>query len=67
MRVPYRPVDAKLHALTADRDRLPSGKQTLALTLTWVLYDLKNITVLIEACDISSIITVLLLVLQLQI
>ncbi|KAL8148295.1 hypothetical protein AgCh_005606 [Apium graveolens] len=35
MRVPYRPVDAKLHALTADRDRLPSGKQTLALTLTY--------------------------------
>lgn len=35
MRIPYRPVDAKLHALTADRDRLPSGKQTLALTLTY--------------------------------
>ncbi|KAL1831481.1 hypothetical protein ACET3Z_001132 [Daucus carota] len=35
IRVPYRPVDAKLHALTADRDRLPSGKQTLALTLTY--------------------------------
>ncbi|KAK1382100.1 hypothetical protein POM88_019835 [Heracleum sosnowskyi] len=35
MRIPYRPVDAKLHALTADKDRLPSGKQTLALTLTY--------------------------------
>ncbi|KAK1366629.1 hypothetical protein POM88_042190 [Heracleum sosnowskyi] len=35
MRIPYRPVDAKLHALTADMDRLPSGKQTLALTLTY--------------------------------
>lgn len=67
MRVPYRPVEAKLHALTADRDRLPSGKQTLALTLTWVLYYFNNITVLIEECEISSIITVLLLVLQLQI
>ncbi|KAK1376708.1 hypothetical protein POM88_032901 [Heracleum sosnowskyi] len=35
MRIPYRPVDAKLHALTVDMDRLPSGKQTLALTLTY--------------------------------
>ena len=36
IRVPYRPIDAKLHALSADRDKLPSGKQILALTLTWV-------------------------------
>ncbi|XP_065869545.1 tripeptidyl-peptidase 2 isoform X2 [Euphorbia lathyris] len=35
IRVPYRPIDAKLTTLTADRDKLPSGKQTLALTLTY--------------------------------
>ncbi|XP_009617650.1 tripeptidyl-peptidase 2 [Nicotiana tomentosiformis] len=35
IRVPYRPIDAKLHALSADRDKLPSGKQILALTLTY--------------------------------
>ncbi|XP_059629254.1 tripeptidyl-peptidase 2 isoform X2 [Cornus florida] len=35
MRFPYRPVDAKLSALSAERDRLPSGKQILALTLTY--------------------------------
>ncbi|PNX88238.1 tripeptidyl-peptidase 2-like protein [Trifolium pratense] len=34
IRVPYRPVDAKISALSNDRDRLPSGKQMLALTLT---------------------------------
>jgi tripeptidyl-peptidase-2 len=34
IRVPYRPVDAKISALSNDRDRLPSGKQILALTLT---------------------------------
>ncbi|XP_069152321.1 tripeptidyl-peptidase 2 isoform X2 [Solanum lycopersicum] len=35
IRVPYRPIDCKLHALSADRDKLPSGKQILALTLTY--------------------------------
>ncbi|KAJ6876302.1 tripeptidyl-peptidase 2-like isoform X2 [Populus alba x Populus x berolinensis] len=35
IRVPYRPVDAKLGTLTENRDKLPSGKQTLALTLTY--------------------------------
>ncbi|KAM7499661.1 hypothetical protein LguiA_024075 [Lonicera macranthoides] len=35
IRVPYRPVDSQLSALSADRDKLPSGKQTLALTLTY--------------------------------
>ncbi|XP_045813598.1 tripeptidyl-peptidase 2-like isoform X2 [Trifolium pratense] len=35
IRVPYRPVDAKISALSNDRDRLPSGKQMLALTLTY--------------------------------
>ncbi|XP_076907869.1 tripeptidyl-peptidase 2-like [Bidens hawaiensis] len=35
IRVPYRPVDSKLSALSADRDKLPSGKQILALTLTY--------------------------------
>nr|GEW39471.1 tripeptidyl-peptidase 2 isoform X2 [Tanacetum cinerariifolium] len=35
IRVPYRPIDAKLSALSADRDKLPSGKQILALTLTY--------------------------------
>lgn len=34
IRVPYRPTDAKMSALSADRDKLPSGKQILALTLT---------------------------------
>ncbi|XP_047329580.1 tripeptidyl-peptidase 2 isoform X2 [Impatiens glandulifera] len=35
IRVPYRPVDSRLSALSADRDKLPSGKQILALTLTY--------------------------------
>ncbi|KAJ9553504.1 hypothetical protein OSB04_017549 [Centaurea solstitialis] len=35
IRVPYRPTDVKLSALSADRDKLPSGKQILALTLTY--------------------------------
>ncbi|KAF7813180.1 tripeptidyl-peptidase 2-like isoform X1 [Senna tora] len=35
IRVPYRPIDAKICALSADRDKLPSGKQILALTLTY--------------------------------
>lgn len=34
IRVPYRPIDAKISALPTDRDKLPSGKQILALTLT---------------------------------
>ncbi|XP_029149966.2 tripeptidyl-peptidase 2-like isoform X1 [Arachis hypogaea] len=34
IRIPYRPTDAKISALTTDRDKLPSGKQILALTLT---------------------------------
>ncbi|KAI4351727.1 hypothetical protein L6164_006053 [Bauhinia variegata] len=35
IRVPYRPIDSKISALSTDRDKLPSGKQTLALTLTY--------------------------------
>ncbi|EXC19138.1 Tripeptidyl-peptidase 2 [Morus notabilis] len=35
VRIPYRPIEAKLSTLAADRDRLPSGKQTLALKLTY--------------------------------
>ncbi|KAL5069857.1 hypothetical protein RYX36_020744 [Vicia faba] len=35
IRVPYRPIDAKISALSNDRDKLPSGKQMLALTLTY--------------------------------
>nr|KYP62018.1 Tripeptidyl-peptidase 2 [Cajanus cajan] len=35
IRVPYRPVDSKISALSTDRDKLPSGKQILALTLTY--------------------------------
>ncbi|KAL2550422.1 Tripeptidyl-peptidase 2 [Forsythia ovata] len=35
VRVPYRPIDAKLSTLAAERDKLPSGKQTLALILTY--------------------------------
>ncbi|KRH38464.1 hypothetical protein GLYMA_09G137200v4 [Glycine max] len=35
IRVPYRPIDSKIIALSTDRDKLPSGKQILALTLTY--------------------------------
>ncbi|KAL7146323.1 hypothetical protein ABFS83_06G033000 [Erythranthe nasuta] len=35
VRIPYRPVDSKLSTLSAERDQLPSGKQTLALLLTY--------------------------------
>lgn len=35
IRIPYRPVEAKLTALMADRDKLPCGKQILALILTY--------------------------------
>ncbi|CAL5323199.1 unnamed protein product [Camellia sinensis] len=35
IRIPYRPIDAKLCTLPTDRDKLPSGKQILALTLTY--------------------------------
>ncbi|KAL8557152.1 hypothetical protein ACS0TY_004563 [Phlomoides rotata] len=37
VRIPYRPVDAKLSTLSEERDKLPSGKQTLALILTYKL------------------------------
>ncbi|XP_011076155.1 tripeptidyl-peptidase 2 isoform X2 [Sesamum indicum] len=37
VRIPYRPVDAKLSTLPAERDKLPSGKQILALLLTYKL------------------------------
>ncbi|KAH7557647.1 hypothetical protein JRO89_XS11G0196700 [Xanthoceras sorbifolium] len=33
--VPYRPIESKLIVLPSDRDQLPSGKQILALTLTY--------------------------------
>ncbi|KAJ8437226.1 hypothetical protein Cgig2_012495 [Carnegiea gigantea] len=35
VRIPLRPVDTKLRTLATNRDKLPSGKQILALTLTW--------------------------------
>ncbi|KAH0935292.1 hypothetical protein HID58_012409 [Brassica napus] len=35
IRVPYQPVDAQLKTLSTGRDRLLSGKQILALTLTY--------------------------------
>ncbi|CAN8274352.1 unnamed protein product [Cochlearia groenlandica] len=35
IRVPYQPVDAQLKTLSTARDRLLSGKQILALTLTY--------------------------------
>ncbi|CAH9123538.1 unnamed protein product [Cuscuta epithymum] len=35
IRTAYRPIDAKLHTLSEDRDKLPSGKQILALILTY--------------------------------
>ena len=34
IRIPYRPIDSKLCTLATNRDKLPSGKQILALTLT---------------------------------
>ncbi|KAJ4800193.1 Tripeptidyl-peptidase 2 [Rhynchospora pubera] len=35
VRIPYRPAEAKLRPLIGSRDRLPSGKQIIALTLTY--------------------------------
>ncbi|KAK8511926.1 hypothetical protein V6N12_074615 [Hibiscus sabdariffa] len=35
IRIPYRPIEAKLCTLPTNRDKLPSGKQILALTLTY--------------------------------
>ncbi|KAL0304275.1 UNVERIFIED_CONTAM: Tripeptidyl-peptidase 2 [Sesamum radiatum] len=35
VRIPYRPVDAKLSTLPAERDKLPSGRRILALLLTY--------------------------------
>lgn len=35
IRVPFRPVDSNLSSLPTCRDKLPSGKQILALTLTY--------------------------------
>ncbi|OMO97822.1 hypothetical protein COLO4_14332 [Corchorus olitorius] len=35
IRVPYRPTEAKLCTLPTNRDKLPSGKQIMALTLTY--------------------------------
>ncbi|GAB2265195.1 tripeptidyl-peptidase II Tpp2 [Dionaea muscipula] len=35
LRVPYRPSEYKLRTLVENRDRLPSGKQILSLTLTY--------------------------------
>ncbi|KAL9240459.1 hypothetical protein vseg_014675 [Gypsophila vaccaria] len=35
VRIPFRPIESKLRTLTTNRDRLPSGKQILALTLTY--------------------------------
>ncbi|XP_027110305.2 tripeptidyl-peptidase 2 isoform X1 [Coffea arabica] len=35
VRIPYRPVDTKCFALSTNRDKLPSGKQILALILIY--------------------------------
>ncbi|PUZ76946.1 hypothetical protein GQ55_1G331000 [Panicum hallii var. hallii] len=35
IKTPYRPVESNLSSLPTDRDRLPSGKQIIALTLTY--------------------------------
>ncbi|KAK1260823.1 hypothetical protein QJS04_geneDACA001995 [Acorus gramineus] len=35
VRIPYRPIDSNLSSLTASRDKLPSGKQILSLTLIY--------------------------------
>lgn len=37
IKVPYRPVDSSLNTLPTNRDTLPSGKQIIALTLTYKL------------------------------
>lgn len=36
LKIPYRPVESNLTSLPTNRDKLPSGKQIIALTLTWV-------------------------------
>ncbi|KAH9603507.1 hypothetical protein KSS87_010023 [Heliosperma pusillum] len=35
VRIPFRPVESQLSTLPTNRDRLPSGKQILAMTLTY--------------------------------
>ncbi|RXI08399.1 hypothetical protein DVH24_022543 [Malus domestica] len=35
IRIPYRPVESKLCSLSTDRDKLPSEKRIMALTLTY--------------------------------
>nr|CAB3447450.1 unnamed protein product [Digitaria exilis] len=35
IKIPYRPVECNLSSLPTDRDRLPSGKQIIALILTY--------------------------------
>ncbi|KAK1266677.1 hypothetical protein QJS04_geneDACA000427 [Acorus gramineus] len=35
MRIPYRPIESILSSLTTSRDKLPSGKQILSLTLIY--------------------------------
>ncbi|XP_041002868.1 tripeptidyl-peptidase 2-like [Juglans microcarpa x Juglans regia] len=35
IRTPYRPIESKLSTLATDRDKLPSGKQILTLTLIY--------------------------------
>ncbi|WVZ74307.1 hypothetical protein U9M48_022508 [Paspalum notatum var. saurae] len=35
IKMPYRPVECNISSLPTDRDRLPSGKQIIALTLTY--------------------------------
>lgn len=35
MKIALHPVDANLKTLLTNRDKLPSGKQIIALTLTW--------------------------------
>ncbi|KAK1307536.1 hypothetical protein QJS10_CPA09g01678 [Acorus calamus] len=52
VRIPYRPIDSNLSSLTASRDKLPSGKQILSLTLMHanveVLEKLKQLVLFIE-------------------
>ncbi|XP_064990083.1 tripeptidyl-peptidase 2-like isoform X2 [Musa acuminata AAA Group] len=35
LKIPYRPVDSNLRSLRTNRDKLPSGKQIMALTLSY--------------------------------
>lgn len=67
IRAPYRPIDSKMSTLSKDRDELPSGKQTLALTLTWVLHLLLLLLLQLNVPQLRWRLILVLLLLQLQV